>query len=408
MKQANAQPTDVNIPQQSLWTKLPGIGVVAAVLGLGAILGAATGEHKARALFSYLWAFEFFLSIALGGLAFTLLEHITRSGWSVVVRRVSETAMAVLPLFLLLWIPIGTLGFHDLFPWTHEHDEVLESKRWFLNSGFFFGRAALYLVVWVVLSRLLYKHSLAQDATNGSAESAAPLTRRLWRISAVGILLYALTQSFQAVDWIMSLQPHWYSTIMGVYFFAGSILSFFAFTILVVLGLQRAGVLSSVTQEHFHDLGKYLFGFTVFWGYIAFSQFLIIWYGNIPEETVFYNQRLAGGWEWISYGLPLFHFFIPFFFLLSRHVKRNRVALAVAACWTLVAHALDLYWFILPNFGAHGGGHEPHLAWTWTDAAALLGIGGAFAAVFASLLVRNKVLCVGDPRLSESLVHENY
>jgi hypothetical protein len=403
-------PTDIEIPSNSLWAKLPLLGGAAAVLGLGATLVTALGHaHRARAMFSYLWAFEVFLTIALGAFVWVMVEHLSRSAWSVVVRRVGETAMATLPIFALLFIPIVTLGYHELYPWTHESDEILERKRWFLTTGFFLGRAAFYLIVWAVLSRMLYSLSTKQDLVNDVAARDA-LTRRMWKVSAAGILLYGLTQSFAAIDWVMSLQPHWYSTIFGVYFYAASILAFYAFISLVTMGLQKAGVLrEAVTQEHYHDFGKYIFGYTIFWTYIAFSQFLLIWYANIPEETEFYLVRLHGGWEWVSYALPLLHFAVPFFWMMSRQIKRRRTYLALGSVWILLMHLLDMYWLILPNFGVHGEGHaEPHFGISWLDFAALIGMGGAFMAAFGWMLTKNKVVAVQDPRLPESLAHENY
>jgi hypothetical protein len=405
------KPTDITIPPTSLWAKLPVIGGVMAVVGLGATLGSAFGEEtRTRAMFSYLWAFEIFLGLALGALGWLLIDHTVRSAWSIVVRRIAETVAVTLPVFILLWIPIGTIGFHSLYPWTTElHDAILAKKRWFLSDGFFFGRAAFYFVVWTFLSWTLYRTSTSQDKVDGEAKRNQ-LTQTLWKVSAPGILLYALTQSFAAIDWLMSLQPHWYSTIFGVYFFAASIQAFFALMVLVTMGLQRSGVMKdAVTVEHFHDLGKFTFGFTVFWAYIAFSQFVLIWYANIPEETVFYMTRLEGGWNVVSYALPVVHFFIPFIFLLSRHVKRNRMALQVGAVWVLAMYLVDLYWLILPNFGTHGEGHhEAHFAPVWQDATALIGMAGAFLAVFGYFLNRNKVVAINDPRLPESLVHENF
>ncbi len=404
------KPTDITIPSTSLFAKLPMIGGVMAVIGLGATLGSAMGESRTRAMFSYLWAYEIFLGLALAAMGWLLIDHTVKSSWSIVVRRIAETIAVTLPLFVLLWIPIGTIGYHSLYPWTVElNDAILAKKRWFLSDGFFFGRAAVYFLVWTVLSWTLYSTSVKQDGTENETERGN-LTRRLWTISAPGILLYGVTQSFAAIDWLMSLQPHWYSTIFGVYFFAASIQAFFALMALLSMALQNAGVAkTAITVEHFHDLGKFTFGFTVFWAYIAFSQFVLIWYANIPEETVFYMTRLEGGWNVISYALPVAHFFLPFLFLLSRNVKRSRTGLAVGACWVLVMYLVDLYWLILPNFGTHGEGHHEALfAPTWQDATALIGVGGAFIAVFGYFLNKNKVVAINDPRLPESLVHENY
>jgi hypothetical protein len=402
------KPTDITIPTSSLWAKLPMIGGALAVVGLGVTLAGATGDHKARAMFSYLWAFEATVTIALGALGWVLIDHAVRAGWSAVLKRIAETTAVTLPVFALLFVPIAVLGFHELYPWTHEMDEILQRKQWFLTPGFFFGRAALYLLIWAVFSWVLYSRSTKMDAmTDATARDS--ITKSLWALAPPGIALFALSQSFAAVDWVMSLQPHWYSTIFGIYFFGASILAFNCFMVLVSMGLQNAGVLKkAITVEHFHDMGKYVYGWGVFWAYIAFSQFILIWYANIPEETEFYMVRVEGGWQYLSYLLPIGHFFGPFFFLLSRHVKRNRKALAFACCWMLGMHLVDMYWLIMPNFGLHGGGghHEPHLAFSYLDGTALVGMVGAFLAVFGFWLNKNKTVAINDPRLPESLAHE--
>jgi hypothetical protein len=405
------KPTDVTIPAGSLFTKMPLIGGVVAVAGLGAVIAVSMGDSEgaSRAMFSYLWAFELFLGLALASLGFLLIDQVARAGWSVVVRRIGETMAATLPVFALLIIPIFTVGYHKLYPWTHEHDAILEHKRWFLSDGFFYGRAVFYFAVWIFLSRALYSASIKQDNTTdvGVREKTA---RRVWILAAPGIILYALTQSFAAIDWMMSLQPHWYSTIFGVYFFAATIQAYWAFKALITMAIQKSGAIKdAVTTEHFHDLGKYTFGFTIFWAYIAFSQFILIWYANIPEETTFYITRLQGGWNYVSYALPVAHFFLPFFYLLSRKIKRNRTLLAIGASYTLFMYAVDFYWLILPNFGTHGEArHEAVLALSWTDFAALLGMTGAFLGAFSFFLTRHKVICINDPRLEESLAHENF
>lgn len=422
MSHAIHKPTDITVPSTSLWAKLPVIGAVMAVVGLGATFAMLGGENKERALFSYLWAFEVFLSIALGALAFVLIQHVVRAGWSIVIRRIAETAMATLPVFILLFIPIATIGYHVLYPWTHETDEFLERKRWFLSDGFWYARAAIYFVIWSGLSFFLYSRSTKVDSVTDRPTRDA-LTRSMWGVSAAGIFLFGLSQSFQAVDWVMSLMPHWYSTMWGVYFFAGSILGFYAFTTLVTMGLQRAGMIKeAVTTEHYHDLGKFIFGHTVFWAYIAFSQFMLYWYGNIPEETEFFMHRLHGGWAPVSYALPVIHFFVPFLWLLSRHMKRNRKTLAIAAVWVIVVHCIDLYWIVMPNVvgSAHGTAAAAHGAQTsehaagvvshfsphFLDVTALLGVAGVFFLAFGWLLNRNKVIAINDPRLEESMVHE--
>lgn len=406
------KPEDIRIPSSSFLAKLPILGGIMAVAGLGATLGSAFGEHKARAMFSYLWAFETVLAIALGGLGWLLIDHTVRSGWGVVVRRFVETTTATLPVFALLWLPIGFLGLHELFPWSHESDPILLKKAWFLNPGFWYARSFIYLAVWAAMGWYLYRVSIKQDSLSGdeNAPQREKLIHTIRKVCAAGLPLYGVTLSFGAVDWLMSLQPHWYSTIFGVYYFTAGILAFFAFVTLMSMAAQASGALkTAINTEHFHDLGKFMFGYTIFWAYIAFSQFVLIWYANIPEETEFYMVRMEGGWQYISYGLPIAHFFVPFLFLLSRKIKRNRSLLAFGAVWTLVMHCVDIYWLVMPNYGAHGGGHhEPHLAPSYLDFTALLGMAGVFLAVYGVLLNRNKVVAINDPRLPESLAHENY
>ena len=404
---AAEKPTDITIPSSSLWAKAPIIGGALAVLGLGATLAVGAGEHGGRAMFSYLWAFATVLCLTLGGICFVIIDHTVRANWSIVVRRIAEVMGVLAPLFALLLLPILTLGFHELYPWTHESDPILARKRWFLTPGFFMLRSAIYLAVFSFFGVMFYRLSVKQDGLGSDTTARDRITMQLRTIAGPGIPVMGLALSFAAIDWLMSLQPHWYSTIFGVYYFAASMLSFFAFMTLASMALQKAGVLkSAITTEHYHDMGKYVFGFTVFHAYIAVSQFLLIWYANIPEETEFYMVRTHGGWAPLSYALPIIHFFIPFLFLLSRHVKRHRVGLAVACVWTLVVHALDIYWLVLPNFGAHGEGS--HFAPSWTDGAALLGMLGAFIAAFSFLMKKNAPVCLNDPRLPESLIHENY
>ncbi len=424
MTTAIERPTDITIPATSLWAKLPLIaGGIGGLGTLATIVMMVTGEHKDRAAYAYLFAFMATLSIALGSLAFVLIQHAVRAGWSTVIRRIAESSAATLPLFAILFLPILFIGFHDLYPWTHETDKVLEAKRWWLGADGgngsmtkFLVRAVIFLGIWSFLGVTLWRWSTSQDKlANRDARDA--ITRKLWTLSAGGIFLYALSQSFAAFDWQMSLLPHWYSTMYGVYYFAGSMVGFYAFTGLTLMTLQKAGVLkNAVTTEHYHDIGKLMYGHTIFWAYVTFSQFMLIWYANIPEETEYFMMRVEGGWHYITYAMPVIHFFIPFFMLVSRHVKRNRMGLAVACVWLLVVHVIDIYWNVLPNYlpgGHHPGGeevvtHHPALAIALVDVTAFVGIVGLFLAVFAWLLKKNAVVCIGDPRLEESLAHENF
>jgi hypothetical protein len=432
------RPTDITVPASGLWAKMPMIaGGIGAVGTLGTI-AMMFGEHKDRAFFAYLFAFMTVLSIALASLGFVLIQHVTRAGWSAVVRRIAEASAATLPIFAVLFIPIAFLGFHSLYPWSHESDNFLEAKRWWLgatlgngSSAKFLVRAALYLGIWAVLGQLLWRKSVSLDGLIGNAAETEKITHSMWKLSAGGVFLFALSLSFAAVDWMMSLQPHWYSTMYGVYYFAGAMVGFYAFLALAMMAIQKGGMLkTAITTEHYHDVGKFTFGHTVFWAYITFCQFMLIWFANIPEETEFYMVRMEGGWDKISLAFPIIHFFIPFLFLLSRHVKRSRVGLAIGAAWILVVHTIDIFWNIMPNQGAHGAPeahgaahgaagevvdaaeavahHANHFSVQLVDVLAFVGIAGLFLAAFSFLLKKGAVVCINDPRLEESLKHENY
>jgi hypothetical protein len=333
-------PTDVQIAKGSLFHRLPIVLMALGVLTLIYWLTLCQAEPS-RALFGYLFGFTAVLSVALGCLAFVLIQHVTRAGWSVAVRRIAEVSIATFPLFIILFIPIA-LGMHDIFPWTHtDHlDEILQKKTGFLNDSFFLIRSFGYLLTWTVLGVWYYKVSVSQD--NGNQFNK---TKSMQAISAPAIFAFALTLTFASFDWLMSLQPHWYSTIFGVYFFAGCLLAGLAFMTLVAMALQNAGVLkTAITGDHYHDLGKLIFGFTVFWAYISFSQFMLYWYAGIPEEIEFYTHRLHHGWETLSWAIPVIHFFSPFFTLMSRFLKRVKLVLAINCLWILAVHLVDLYW----------------------------------------------------------------
>ena len=396
---------DVTIGKDTIFGKLPVIGGVLGVVGIGGAY--ALGQENSQFYFSYLTAFMYFLSIALGALFFVLIQFATRAGWSVVVRRLAEHVMATVPVFAVLIIPV-LFGLHELYHWTHpelfdpnhaKYDKIVAGKAGYLNETFFFIRVAVYFVIWIALSRYFIKKSLEQD-TSGDQN----ITRALQKWSALGLALYALSQTFAAFDWMMSLDPHWYSTIYGVYYFAGSFIAIFSVLAILTINLSKSGVLQGIaTDEHLHDLGKLLFGFTVFWAYIAFSQYFLIWYSNIPEETLFYKYRMESGWMAVSIFLMVGHFGVPFAVLMSRHMKRNRKVLMGAAIWMLFMHYVDLYYLIIPNnHQAHG--FHPSVV----DLLAFVGVGGFFLAYLGRNLTSAPSVPVRDPRLPESLAFENF
>jgi hypothetical protein len=393
------EPADVALPERGLWSKMP---MVAGGIGVAGVAAATLlGMGNATQFFhSWLVAWLWTLSLGLGGLFFVLTAFVTRAGWSVVVRRLAEHVAATLPVLGVLFVPVA-LGLSELYPWSRPEvvagDAVLTGKAGWLSSGPFLVRSAGYLLVWAVMGWWLWRQSRRQDGEGGVA-----VTRRLQTLSAPALVVFGLTLSFASMDWIMSLDPHWYSTIFGVYFFAGSAVAIFAFLVLLALSLQRGGALRGVVSaEHYHDLGKLLFAFTVFWAYIAFSQFMLVWYANIPEETLWFAHRWHHGWEVVSVALAVGHFGLPFFFLMPRGVKRRRATLWLGATWMLAVHYLDLWWLVMPSL--HREGPHPHLL----DLATLLGVGGLFLATLALLMRRRSLVPVADPRLAESLAFEN-
>ena len=387
------------IPEGHVWNRLPLFGAVAAVLG--AVLCAIFGMGNPKQFFfSWLVAFLFFLSLALGGLFFVLIQYASQAGWGIVVRRVGESIFCTVPVMAALSIPV-LLGMHDLYEWSvpgaADHDALLHWKAPFLNVPFFLIRAGLYFGIWSFIAVLYYQASRTQDATGDPAASA-----RLRLLAGPALIVLALTQTFASIDWIMSLTPHWYSTMFGVYFFAGSFVGFIALLSVVVVAMRAVGLLDTiVSPEHLHDLGKFLFAFTAFWAYIAFSQFFLMWYGNMPEETVWYKVRIEGSWLPVSLLLMLGHFVAPFFYLMGRDVKRNGATLAIGGVWILAMHFVDLYWQVMPTL--HPEGFRPSVL----DVAALVTVGGCFVAAAAWLMRRQALVPVRDPRLAESLAFEN-
>jgi hypothetical protein len=396
---ASLRPEQATLPPDHAWNRLPLIGAGSALLGivLCAILG--FGNPK-QFYFSWLVSFLFFLSLALGGLFFVLIQYASQGGWGIVLRRIGETVFATLPVMAVLFLPI-VLGMHDLYSWSvpgaAEHDALLRWKAPFLNVPFFLLRAAVYFGCWSFIAIHYYRLSRSQDATGDLAVSA-----RLRRLAGPSIIVLALTQTFASVDWIMSLTPHWYSTMFGVYFFAGSFVGFIALLSVVAPALRGSGLLESViSREHLHDVGKFLFAFTAFWAYIAFSQFFLMWYANLPEETIFYKARLEGSWRVVSILLMVGHFGVPFLFLMGRAVKRRGSTLALGGLWLLAMHFVDLYWLVMPTL--HPEGVRPSVL----DVAAFLAVGGCFVAAAGWLMRRQALVPVRDPRLHESLAFEN-
>ncbi len=347
---------------------------------------------------AYLLAYIFWISITLGCLAILLIYHLAGGSWGVVVRRFLEASTRLFPLLLVMCIPL-LFGLPVLYPWARPEevaqDALLQHKSLYLNVPFFLIRLALYFVVWIGGSFLLNRWSREQD------RSANPeLVRRLQFFSAIGLVLYGLTATFASIDWMMSLEPHWFSTIYGIMFVVGQILLAFAF-IIVTLSLlaDRKPLSDVVTSAHFHDLGNLLLAFVMLWAYIAFSQYLIIWSGNLPEENEWYLHRMAGGWLWVGRILILFHFFLPFVVLLSRFTKRQPRLLMLVAGLIILVRLVDLYWLIMPAFYPKG------FALHWMDIVAPVGLGGLWLAGFLWQVQKEPFLPIHDPNLEEIVEH---
>lgn len=371
-----------------------------------------------HALASYHVGALFTIGLALGSLMLVMIFHQFNAGWSVTLRRQCENVASLVPVAFLLLLPTALSVFFgrgsSLFTWadashrdpTSAHfDPLLAHKAPFLNIGFYLVRLALYAVVWVVLSRCLYSWSRQQDQSGDRW-----LTARARFLSAPGIVLHALCIAFLGFDMIMCLDYHWFSTMFGVYFFAGNILSAIALLILILAALRRAGKLQGlVTEEHFHDLGKLLLAFTVFWAYITFSQYFLIWYSNIPEETGWYAVRKLHGWDRIGTALAAFHFGVPFLLLLWRGSKRILPILAFLALWQLVMHFVDLVYMVRPSIHPPPGEPmEGPFSAVWIDIGGWLAPTCIFLGLVARRIAANPLIPLKDPRLHEAVEHKNY
>lgn len=339
---------------------------------------------------SYLLGFLFWISLALGSLGIVLLHNLVGGKWGVVIGRFLDSGVRTLPLMALLAIPI-LVGIPSLYEWAHPEivaeDPLLQLKRPYLNTPFFIARTVLYFAIWLGIA-FLFRRRVAQGIERGRF------------VSGPGIILFGFAVTFAAIDWIMTLEPHWFSTIYGAIFIVGQTLQTFAFCIALLALLSRHEPFAHLLQpSHFHDLGNLLLAFTVLWAYTSFSQFLIIWSGNIPEETIWYARRSHGGWQAVSVALMAFHFGVPFAVLLSRRVKRQGDALARIALWVIAMRVVDLVYWTEPSY------HHHELGMLWLRPVAPLAIGGFWLAYYLSQLRRRALMDVNDPRLGVEAAH---
>lgn len=367
-------------------------------VGIAGLIASFVGYflNSDQFLHSYLTSFTFFTSIALACLIFVMIHHITKSSWGTVIRRIPEAFISNIWIWAIFLIPL-LLGVTSLYNWANPEyvsgDPIMEGKVPFLNIPFFVVRQFIYFAIWGFLGYRLHKVSTEMDQTRDWGASAL-----LRKLSAPGILLFALSIAFASFDWLMSLDAHWFSTMFGVYFFSMSFQALFPVLILITFWLHRNGLLeNTIRKPHIHDLATWFFGFTVFYAYIAFSQFLLIYYANMPEETLWYYHRLEGSWSVITYMILICRFVIPFLLLLNRDSKHNTTLLTISSVLVIAMHIIELHWIVMPAI------HTEGFTISWLDITTFIGLGGIFMGLFFNSFNKHQIIPVNDPTLNESL-----
>ena len=387
----SAQPPDA--VRKSLPERTIRLGWILFALGVVLYCVAYMIDGRSGA-FDTLLLFLFVASLAVGAVFLVALEYIVGAVWSVPIRRVNEFLAALTLVAPLVAIPLF-FHLHDLFHWTHVDalaaDSMLASKSPYLNVTFFAVRFLVVCALWIVFFLLFTRNSSRQDVTRDSR-----LTTWNIRLAALFLPLFAVTVTLVAVDWAMSLEPHWFSTIFGVYYFSGTVLAAVSAATLIVVLMQEGGFLPWLRRDHLYSLGALMFAFLNFWAYIAFSQFLLIWYANLPEETFWFMKRWEHGWQYVSVFLIVVHFAVPYFALLSQDSKMNPRRLKFMAAWILVAHMLDIYWLVMPTYS-----QTVTVGWGMFGFP-LVVIGGVII-LFSYKLKRNNLIPVGDPKLERGL-----
>jgi hypothetical protein len=374
------------------------LGMGAAVLGVvGTVVGFLMAGQE-RFFQAYLVAYTFVFGIVLGSMALLMVQHLSGGAWGVVIRRPLEAAVRTMPIMAVLYLPIA-LGVHDLYHWSHPDvvrgDAVLEWKAPYLNTTFFYIRQVIYFAIWLAIGQMLTSWSAEQDRSGNP-----DLVKKFSRLSGAGLIIYSLTVTFAMIDWTMSVNPHWFSTMWGPLYMVGQALSAMAFVIAILILLSQSAPLNRVvTSHHLHDLGKLFFAFLMLHAYLSFSQFLIIWSANLSEEIPHYLIRWDSGYQYVSIFMIVGHFAVPYALLLSRDIKRSFQRLRLIAIWILFARVVDYYWHVAPEF------HKEGLSIGVLDIATPIAVGGVFLALFAANLRKYSLLPVNDPGLAKALTH---
>ena len=378
--------------------KFQRIALIVGIIGVVALLIGFFTTTAQQFLRSYLIGFLFWNGMALGCFGLVMIQYMTGGAWGMMIRRSLEAGTRTWMLCALLVLPI-LFGVHSLYSWAQPdialHDQVIQNKRFYLNVPFFLIRAVLYYIIWGTIITLLNRWSLEQDRTGDIM-----IAKKLERLSGPGIVIYAFTMTFAATDWIMSLTPHWFSTIYGLLLCVGQTLSAMALIVATLVFLAQFKPLSAIiTKRHLHDLGKLLLAFTMLWAYLSFSQLILIWSGNLPEEITWYIDRLNGGWQYVGAILLLFHFGFPFLMLLSQALKKNPKTIQRIAIYIIVVRIIDIFWLVEPNFSGS------HFQLHWLDVVAPIGIGGLWLAYFFRNLSERPILPINAPDLEKALNH---
>ena len=386
---------------EALKPRLSSLQNIALVVGLVGLVATFFGYATQPDHFfqSYLLAFVYWISLSMGSLGVLMMHHLAGGRWGFSIRRLLEAGTRTLPLMFIFLLPILFLGMHDLYHWTHTEslDEILIQKSGYLNEPFYIARNLMYFAIWGLMAFFLNRWSTQQDNTT---ETQA--TRKMQRLSGPGIVIYTLTMTLAGVDWIMSLEPHWFSTIFCAIYIIGQILLTWAFMTLVAVPLSKRQPLNHLlTNERLRDLGTFMLGFVMLWAYTSFSQLLIIWAGNLPEEITWYMTRLTGSWLTLGYLMIILHFALPLVLLVSSRIKARIPILVCIALSLVVMRLVDLFWITAPAFDKSG------LSLHWLDIAIPVGMGGIWISYFFWHLKRRSLIALNDPRFDYLLSEED-
>jgi hypothetical protein len=375
--------------------------LVAGLVGVVLVVLFALLPHAPGQFFqSYLYAFVFWLMVPMGCTAILMLHHLTGGWWGYPIRRLLEAGSRTFALMAVLFIPLF-FGLSKLYPWANASDvrvdSILQHKKWYMNTGFFTVRTVIYFAIWLLIAVLLNHWSKEQDRTGNPQ-----LTKRMGRLSGPGLIVWGLALTWAAVDWVMSIESHWFSTIYGMLFMVVAALTAMCFVLLVLRMLSEEEPLKDcVPAKDYNDLGNLLLAFVMLWAYLSFSQFLITWEGNLKDEIPWYMTRVFGSWAGIAIVLLVLHFFVPFLLLLQRPFKRRLRALSVIAAGVFFLSMIDVYWLVMPAFQSERNGPYFHPL----DFVTLLAIGGLWVAAFLWQLKRWPLLPQRDPRFEGALEH---